>query len=96
VQIVDPTGVLPAVVSSEGAWKLDLRGQTLGVLWNGKPNADNLFREIERRLKASYGVADSIWVDKLAMGQGPGMPATEEMFGRLTSGAIAVLTGSGD
>ena len=96
MEIVSPTGVLPAAVISDGAWKLDLRGKTIGVLWNGKPNADNLFRVIERRLRESYGVADSIWVDKLAMAHGPGMPATEEMFGRLTSGAIAVLTGSGD
>ena len=96
MEVLDPTGVLPTATAAEGAWHLDIRGKTVGFLWNGKPNADNLFRVIERRLRERYGVADTIWVDKLEMANGPALPASEEMFGKLTSGAIAVLTGSGD
>jgi hypothetical protein len=96
MKVVDPTGVVPVLAEAEGSWSLDMRGKTLGVLWNGKPNADNLFRVMERRLTEQFGVADTIWVDKLAMARGPALPASEEMFDKLSSGAIAVLSGSGD
>lgn len=96
MKVVDPTGVVPVLAESTGSWTLDMHGKTLGVLWNGKPNADNLFRVIERRMRENFGVAETIWVDKLQMARGPALPASEEMFEKLTSGAIAVLSGSGD
>ena len=96
MKVVDPTGVVPALKQMEASWSLDMRGQTLGFLWNGKPNADNLFRVIERRMREHFGVEDTIWVDKLEMANGPALPASEEMFDKLSSGAIAVLSGSGD
>lgn len=96
MQVIDPTGVLPVAQASGEGWQLDVRGKTIGVLWNGKPNADNLFRVIERRLQESFGIAGTIWVDKLTDAHGPALPATEAMFEKLTSGAVAVLAGSGD
>src|SRR4051794_15426421 len=96
MQVIDPTGVLPVPVEAGAQWHQDVRGKTVGVLWNGKPNADNLFRVIERRLKESFGIAGTIWVDKLTDAHGPALPATEAMFDKLSSGAVAVLTGSGD
>ena len=96
MQVIDPTGILPAPLPPGAAWQLDVRGKTIGFLWNGKPNADNLFRVIERRLTDSFGIRGTIWVDKLTDANGPAMPATEAMFGKLSSGAVAVIAGSGD
>ena len=96
MQVIDPTGILPVAGTAGAAWQLDVRGKTIGFLWNGKPNADNLFRVIERRLTESFGIGGSIWVDKLSDANGPAMPATEAMFDKLSSGAVAVITGSGD
>jgi hypothetical protein len=96
MQVIDPTGIVPAPQTAGSAWQLDVRGKTIGFLWNGKPNADNLFRVIERRLTESFGIAGTIWVDKLTEAHGPAMPATESMFDKLSSGAVAVITGSGD
>jgi hypothetical protein len=96
MQVISPTGVVPVHEASDEGWQLDVRGKTVGILWNGKPNADNLFRIIERRLIDDYGIAGTVWVDKHAEAQGPALPATEAIFKKLTSGAIAVLVGSGD
>jgi hypothetical protein len=96
MQVIDPRGVMPMPTPSGDRWQLDVRGKTIGILWNGKPNADNLLRVIERRLRSSFGIADTIWVDKLADGHGPALPATEAMFDKLSAGAVAVLAASGD
>lgn len=96
MQVVDPTGFVPEDQGSSDSWQLDVRGQTIGILWNGKPNADNMFRIIEQRLMADYGIAGTLWQDKQAEASGPAMPGTEEQFDKLSSGAIAVLVGSGD
>jgi hypothetical protein len=96
MEVISPTGVVPAPETSDEGWQLDVRGQTIGILWNGKPNADNLFRVIERRLTDEYGIAGTFWVDKYSEAQGPALPATEAMFEKLSSGAVAVLVGSGD
>lgn len=96
MQVLDPVGSSPVTSTGDGAWRVDLRGQTLGVLWNGKPNADNLFRILARRLTETYGVAEVKWADKGSEARGPAFPADEDMLDRLSSGAIAVLTGSGD
>ena len=97
MQVVDPTGVASAPGNvSVRDWQLDLQGQTVGVLWNGKPNADNLFREVERRLRREFGVKEVIWANKAVEAAGPSLPATEAIYNRLSSGAVAVLAGSGD
>lgn len=96
MQVLDPIGKSPVTTGGTGGWQVDLRGQTVGVLWNGKPNADNLFRAVTRRLGESYDVAGVLWEDKVAGARGPAFPAGEDMLDRLSSGAIAVLTGSGD
>lgn len=96
MQVISPTGVLPVPKAAPESWQLDVRGKTVGILWNGKPNADNLFRIIERRLIDDYGIAGTVWVDKHSEAQGPALPATEAIFEKLSSGAVAVLVGSGD
>ena len=96
MQVISPTGLEPVPEGSDESWQLDVRGQIIGILWNGKPNADNLFRVIERRLMADYGIAGTVWADKQSEARGPALPATEDIFHRLSSGAVAVLVGSGD
>ncbi len=96
MQVISPTGVVPAPEASDESWQLDVRGQTVGILWNGKPNADNLFRIIERRLMNDYGIAGTVWGDKHSEAGGPALPATDAIFEKLSSGAVAVLVGSGD
>ena len=94
--VLDPTGIAHDDVDADAPWSVDLRGKTLGVLWNGKPNADNMFRILSKRLQDTYGVADIMWINKSEVAEGPGRPATDEILDQLAAGTVAVLTGSGD
>jgi hypothetical protein len=73
-----------------------LAGNVVGLLTNGKPNADKLLRNLGDALAATHGVGDVMWLDKTASADGPGFAAPDWMLELLSSGAVAVLTASGD
>jgi hypothetical protein len=73
-----------------------LQGGVLGLLTNGKPNADRLLRNLGDTLAAGHGVRDVMWLDKTARADGPGFAAPGWMLELLSSGTVAVLTASGD
>lgn len=96
MHVLDPIGQGPEIADGESNRPMDVRGKKLGVLWNGKPNADNLLRLLSQKLSDRWSMAAVLWEDKVASAGGPAYPATEEIYTRLSSGAVAVLTGSGD
>ncbi len=75
--------------------RLDLRGATIGLLWNGKSNGDNLLRELDARLRTAFGVARIVWGDKASEASGAMWPAPEDLLARFTQ-VPAVITGPGD
>ena len=97
VDVLSPTG--PSVgreleLSSE--WVVDLRGARVGFLSNGKPKSEELLVALERRIQERYGISESVWANKTRDCLGPGVGASEEVLGRLTTGVVAVLAASGD
>lgn len=70
----------------------DLRGKTLGVLDNSKPNADNLAKRLGELLIERYGVAKVISRRKLTAQQG----APKQYLEELAAQADIVLCGLGD
>ncbi|HEY8215498.1 MAG TPA: UGSC family (seleno)protein [Acidimicrobiia bacterium] len=72
-----------------------LAGLRIGVLDNGKPNADVLLTRVAEQLAARTGAAVTLVTEK-----GPGgnaaTPCTPEVFERLTECCDVVLTGSAD
>lgn len=70
----------------------DLRGKTLGVLDNSKPNADSLAKRLGELLIERYGVAKVISRRKLTAQQG----APKQYLEELAAQADIVLCGLGD
>ncbi len=70
----------------------DLRGKTIGLLDNSKPNADELQQCLADLLKARYGVAKVITRRKLTAQAG----APKEYLDELAAQADLVLSGLGD
>lgn len=69
-----------------------LKGKTVGVLDNSKPNADKLAERLAELLKERYGVAHVITRRKLTAQQGAPKKYVEE----LADQADFVLAGLGD
>ena len=69
-----------------------LRGKTIGVLDNSKPNADKLAERLAELLMERYGVAKVITRRKLTAQQGAPKQYIEELAGQ----ADFVLAGLGD
>ena len=95
-KVVDPIGVVSGPEGSGATWTVDLRGQVLGLLSNGKANASPLLEAVAARLDSRYGLAGIIRADKSHEASGPGLPAPPDIIDRLASGSVAVLTASGD
>ena len=70
----------------------DLRGKTMGVLDNSKPNADKLTERLAALLKERYGVTNVITRRKLTAQQG----APKQYIEELAAQADFVLCGLGD
>jgi len=97
IEILDPigyvdrsTGFFKALAPRPGT----LDGQTLGILCNGKPNADNLLRAVERHLRNGYRIADVIWMNKYEQGMLT-IGAPDWMLDRMSQAGF-VIHASGD
>ena len=95
-KLVDPTGAISGTAATGETWQLDLNGQTLGILCNGKAKASELLEAIAQRLGQRFELAGIVRADKSSEAAGPARPATTEIIDRLSSGAVAVLVASGD
>jgi hypothetical protein len=70
----------------------DLRGKTIGLLDNSKPNADKLEERLAERLKERLGVKNVIIRRKITAQAG----APKEYLDELAAQADFVLSGLGD
>ena len=70
----------------------DIRGKSVGFLWNNKPNGDVLFGRLEELLRRKYEIRGASY------GQKPtaSIPASEEVLDQLVASADAVVVGLGD
>jgi len=92
--VLSPEGKAPASSAKIAAVPrfTSLKGKTVGVLDNSKPNADKLAERWAELLKERYGVAHVITRRKLTAQQGAPKQYIEELAGQ----ADFVLAGLGD
>ena len=95
-KVVDPIGHVLSADVSAATWRVDLNGQTLGILCNGKAKASELLEAVASRLASRFELAGIVRADKSHEASGPGLPAPPDIIDRLASGAVAVLVASGD
>lgn len=90
--VLDPTAT-PRELRREMAPRLpDLRGRSIGFLWNTKPNGEVLFSQLEELLRHKYEIT-------LALQRGKAMapiPAPREVLDELAASTEAVIVGIGD
>ena len=90
--VLDPT-VAPREMVQAMAPALDgLGGQSLGFLWNSKPNGDLLFERLEKLLREKYEISDVIYKRKPPAS----LPATDEVLDELAASVQAVIVGLAD
>ena len=90
--VLDPT-VAPREMVQAMAPALDgLGGQSLGFLWNSKPNGDLLFERLEKLLREKYEISDVIYKRKTTAS----LPATDEVLDELAASVQAVIVGLAD
>ena len=92
IVIIDPSAPATASVAPPSRRPGDLRGKTVGIIDNTKPNFDVLSEEIARLLARDYGIEGIVRQRKRA----PSVPATEAMMKEMQEECDLVIAGSGD
>lgn len=72
------------------------RGEVIGVLCNGKPNAGPLLAAISRLLDARHGLRTALVLDKQRGAEGAGQPSPPEWVEEFAAGVRVTLVASGD
>ena len=90
--VLDPTAS-PRELRHDMASRLpDLRGRSLGFLWNSKPNGDILFARLEELLREKYEITSAMYRRKPTAS----IPAETQAVEELAAGADAVVIGLAD
>ncbi|MBX6377858.1 MAG: hypothetical protein IRY95_04840 [Clostridia bacterium] len=92
ILVYNPTAVSRETLTAVRASRQGLKGLTVGVIDNAKPNFDVLAGHLARVLQEGYGVADVVYRAKRA----PTVPAPESYYEDLAVRCDLVVTGSGD
>ena len=69
-----------------------LGGQSVGFLWNSKPNGDLLFERLEKLLREKYEIANVVYKRKPTAS----LPAKEEVIDELVGSVQAAIVGLAD
>lgn len=95
IHVIDPQG-RPNLNQQRLAPRLEtLKDKRLGLLSNGKPNAANLLRIVERRLASEFNLGEVVFVDKFESSLTAADTMPDWMLEQLSQ-CDAVLHGSGD
>ncbi len=90
--VLDPTAP-PRELRHSMALRLpDLRGRSVGFLWNSKPNGDILFSRLEELLRQKFEITSAMYRRKPTAS----IPAETQAVEELAAGVDAVVVGLGD
>lgn len=90
--VLDPTAPPRELRYPMAPRPTDLRGKSVGFLWNSKPNGDILFDRLEELLRQKYEISNSVHQRKPSASIG----AVQQVMDELTTSAHAVIVGLGD
>ncbi len=92
ITVMDPTAPPRELSHSMALRPEDLRGRTVGFLWNSKPNGDALFSRLEELLREKYEITMISYQRKPTAS----LPADDKVIEELAASADAVVVGLGD
>ena len=70
----------------------DLRGKSVGFLWNSKPNGDVLFGRVEQLLREKYEIPEALYRRKPTAS----IPAESQVIEELAAKVQVAVVGLGD
>lgn len=90
--VLDPTAAPRKMDQALAPVLAGLGGQSVGFLWNSKPNGDLLFERLEKLLREKYEIASTVYLRKPTAS----LPATDEVIDELVGSVQAVIVGLAD
>ena len=90
--VLDPTAPPRKIVQAMAPGLDGLGGQSVGFLWNNKPNGDLLFERLEKLLREKYEISDVVYRRKSTAS----IPAEESVLDELAGSVQAVIVGLAD
>ena len=90
--VLDPTAAPREMVQAMAPVLDGLGGQSVGFLWNSKPNGDLLFERLEKLLREKYEIANVVYKRKPTAS----LPAKENVIDELVASVQAVIVGLAD
>ena len=90
--VLDPTAAPREMVQPMAPVLDGLGGQSVGFLWNSKPNGDLLFERLEKLLREKYEIANVVYKRKPTAS----LPAKEEVIDELVGSVQAAIVGLAD
>ncbi|HZA24568.1 MAG TPA: hypothetical protein VFA32_18550 [Dehalococcoidia bacterium] len=92
IVVLDPTAQPRELRHTMAPRRPDIRGLSVGFLWNSKPNGDILFARLEELLREKYEVTDATYRRKPTSS----VPAAREMLDELATSVDVAIVGLGD
>jgi hypothetical protein len=92
IQVLDPTAAPRELRHDMAPRRADIRGLSLGFLWNSKPNGDVLFGRLEELLREKYEISGAVYRRKPTSSA----PATREVLDELGRSVDVAVVGLGD
>jgi len=90
--VLDPTAAPREMVQAMAPVLEGLGGQSIGFLWNSKPNGDLLFERLEKLLREKYEIANVVYKRKPTAS----LPAKQEVIDELVGSVQAAIVGLAD
>ena len=90
--VLDPTAMPREMEQAMAPELATLGGQSVGFLWNSKPNGDLLFERLEKLLREKYEIADVVYKRKPTAS----LPATASVIDELAESVQAAIVGLAD
>ena len=90
--VLDPTAPPRELRHTMALRPPDLRGKSVGFLWNSKPNGDVLFDRLEALLREKYEISNAVHQRKPSAS----IAAKQEVMDVLATSAHVAIVGLGD
>ena len=90
--VLDPTVAPREMIQAMAPALEGLGGQSVGFLWNSKPNGDLLFERLEKLLREKYEIANVVYKRKPTAS----LPAKDEVIDEFVESVQAVIVGLAD
>lgn len=92
ITLLNPTAPPRQLRTDMADRRRDLRGKTVGFLWNSKPNGDVLFQRLEQLLREKYEIPAALYRRKPTAS----IPAEPRIIEELASTVAVAVVGLGD